>query len=157
VRKILVFLTVLSVFVGLSGFVIGDPQTVNGEVPGFVMASLTTTSVNYGSVTPGSNSVTQANVIHVNEETNTDVKVEISLDGSSNTLFQNLYFDVDKLGTYEIGEQITSVPFLTYTITDQAGAFDDTVNSILKVPAGYSPTGGSVSGTVIYTLTDATP
>jgi hypothetical protein len=151
------FLTtfLLGVLVFSMSGVLADTQTVSGDVPQNIDFNLLTTSVDYGSIIPGSNSLVKENQLRVNINNNVDFSVDIKLGAGSNDLFKNLYFDINGNAIFEPSEKLDSTT-LVLPITDQATEFTATLNSRLTVPEGQAPIVGA-TGTVTYTITGATP
>jgi hypothetical protein len=151
VKNILVCFIALGFLLGISGFALAFDQTVSGDVALLGSATLVTTTVNYGSINPGAESPAQINTIHVDADNNANLNVAISF-FSGNDLFKNLYFDVNKGGTYEDPAEKLDIVTLNWVIPDQVGAFDNSINSVLRVPTG-SPAIAGASATILYTIT----
>lgn len=152
-KKILSVFVMFCLMFGVVG-VLADSQTVGGDVLSFIEFNLASTDVDYGSVNPGSDSSPVANNISVTENNNVNFSVDIKLTADPSTLFVNLFFDLDTSTSYEATEQLDEI--LVFPITNQPTAFTATVNSILRVPAGFSPV-TDATGTITYTITGLAP
>ena len=138
---------------GLTG-VLADSQDVGGTVPGHIDFSLTTLSLDYGSVIPGGTSAVKTTTLSVAADNNVDFNMDITLATNPNGLFQNIYLESTTVpDTYT--DQLSST--LVRIITDSSAgiAFDTTIKSVLKVPLAATPV--VATGTVTYTISASQP
>ncbi|MEK6875538.1 MAG: hypothetical protein AABX30_02550 [Nanoarchaeota archaeon] len=150
-KKILVFLVMISVLMtGMVMAISGEPQTTEADVESVIEANVIDT-LDFGLVIPDQDSDPVDSVITVGANNNVDLDVDIQLTSDPDTLFVNIFFDLDDSSTYEDSEQLDEI--LHYFINDPVGLQDFPITTILRVPEGFSP--GSKAGTITYTIVEA--
>lgn len=143
-KKILVFLTVLSVFVGLSGVVMANTsQDLSASVDENIVMSITPATIDFGPVTPGSSNVPAGMITFDPTGSNVDVQVTI-------TSVTGAPFDTGlKLDT-----KLWSDPLLKWIIpctgTGSCTYTPATSVPTLDVPATITP--GLKPGVITYTV-----
>ncbi|MFA4952972.1 MAG: myxococcus cysteine-rich repeat containing protein [Candidatus Pacearchaeota archaeon] len=150
-KKLLVFLVMMF---GLMGIVMAssETQTTSGDVQTAVDANVSDT-LPFGSVVAGQDSNPQDSVITIGANNNVNLQVAMELTINTGLLFQNIFMDLDKSGTYEDTEQLDQI--LYYSITDIIGQHDFPITTILRVPTGFNP--GAKTGVITYTITEYIP
>lgn len=157
-KKLLVFLVMIGVVLGMMGMAVGDTggiQTPEVEISDNIDFTLLDTTLDFGSVIPGQDSVILDNRIQVNENNNVNfiVYIELTVDDSSK-IFSNIFLDLDEEGTPEA--QLNMV--LEKAITDPVEAAVETHNlkAQLQVPDGFMPVVGA-TGTITYSIIGPAP
>lgn len=143
-------LGILGIIAFSTGAVIAQtPQNVTANVTTAVDVTLQTTSIDYGAISPGSDSDPRTTTFAIGANNNVNFTIDITLQAGSNSLFENLFYDLNVDPDFEA--QIGNATFHGVD-TDEA----DTTSfpSILRVPNGFPPVSGA-TGVVVYTITGA--
>ena len=153
-NKYFVLSLLLGTLIFSSGLVLAANQDVDGTVLGTVDFTLETPAMHFGSVPAGTDSAPQQTELTIGENNNVDYQVNIALNSDPNTLFQNIFFDLDGSGFYEADEQLDQT--LMILGNDPAGNAQAIVivDAILRVPTGFPP--GSSTGVITYTVVPQT-
>ena len=146
-KKLLVFLVIFSVMLGMIGVAIGVPQGIEVTISPDIHVVIAPTTVNFGAVIPGDGNNAVEDVSFNATGSNVDVNVEVTI-VTGDPFKDGLNFG----GTLAEGQDIVlpcvhSGELCTYVL--------ETVETTLDIPIAFQK--GLKSGTITYTITEVTP
>jgi hypothetical protein len=155
-KKLLSFLVVMSILVGVVG-VMADDQDVDVTVQNTVDFSLDTASLNYGAIPSGGESLVKGTDVTIGTNNNVNLILTIMLTEDTDNIFSgNIYYDLDDLDTYP-DQLVLDIGITTNLLDEPADATrTDTLNSKMMIPAGTSSI-TATTGTVVFTATANPP
>jgi hypothetical protein len=158
-KNYLSLIILVSLMFGVGG-VLADSQNIGAGIEGNINFTLITSSLSYGSLIPGQTSEVQATTITVEANNNVDFNINIMLtvDDVSGIFSGNIWLeDTATQGSFTVDKLDLNTPIeRLIEDTNEGAAFDETLNSVLKVPITTGPITGA-TGTVTYTISGVQP
>jgi len=153
-KKVYAFLVMVLVF-GIVGVFAAD-QGVGVEVLETVDFTLDTMTLNYGPVASGVQSNPETTQVTLGVNNNVDLLLKIELAESSNSLFENIFYDLDGDFVYE-SQLLKNTSVSTGLIDDSVvDSIQFSFMSVIIIPAGTPASTGN-TGTVVFTATANPP
>ena len=156
-KKILVFLTVLSVFVGLSGFVMADDsQILQGDVSDILMVEVLPSTLDFGAVPLDASAVDVGADVTINtagsDTESNSVWVGISITDDADSFFTNL-LEFDATADEPDAEWVDVATLGTLTISEGSSVMYHSRLNGNTVSFGAGPQ----TATIMYTITGLPP
>ncbi len=129
-------------------------QTPEVEVLGTVDFTLDTVTLDYGQISSGAESVPKDTLVTIGTNNNVELLLTITLtEPSVDNIFENIYYNLDTDPDYESQLNVAQTILLADAPADETRT--DTLQSVLRVPAGTAPL--DTTGTITFIATANPP